>query len=202
MPRPRTCSDEDILAAVGLLLGQKGAAGLTLAAVGRQVRLSPATLLQRFGSKKKLLQAFADTAAEHARTPLRAAREAHPSVLWAIQQGLRAMRLHNGDTAPVAQGIAALRQAPNDPDLADAVARYTRGVRDELDELLRAGVETGELLPCDTRGLAEAAYALWTGALLNAPLLSPDQDPIQSAERALNALLLPYRRPVFTHTQR
>jgi AcrR family transcriptional regulator len=190
MPRPRSCSDADILAAVGAALSERGASGLTLADIGRRVRLSPAALLQRFGSKKKLLLAFAQDAADRAAKPLRDAREQVTSLLWALQQGLRAM-----SSQP--NGIAALRQAPGDDQLAHAVARYTRTVRDEIDTILRDAVQSGELLPCDTRSLAEATHALWIGAVLNARLLDPGQDPVQGAERALSVLLLPYRRPVF-----
>lgn len=194
MPRPRSCADADILKAVGTILAERGESRLTLAAVGKCVRLSPATLLQRFGSKQKLLRAFAENAAENATTILQAARQEHPSMLWALQQGLRNMHLAEESPAP---GMAALRLAPADPAVADAVARYTRAVRDELDAMLHQGVLSGELLPCDTRSLSDAVYALWTGATLNAPLLSGDTDPLQAAERTLGVLILPYRRPTF-----
>lgn len=195
MPRPRSCTDTDILTAVGTILAERGEAGLTLAAVGKRVRLSPATLLQRFGSKQKLLRAFAEHAAENAVAVLQAARAEHSSMLWALQQGLRNMHLVDESPAP---GMAALRLAPTDPAIQQAASRYTLAVRDELDAMLHQGVLSGELLPCDTRGLADAVYALWSGAMLNAPLLSTENDPLQAAERTLGVLILPYRRPTFS----
>jgi len=54
-PRPRTKSDEAVLAAAWRVIQRVGPAKFTLARVAREARLSPATLVQRFGSKRKLL---------------------------------------------------------------------------------------------------------------------------------------------------
>ena len=59
-PRPRTVSDEAILAATARMIGRVGPVRLTLADVGGEVGLSPATLLQRFGSKRGLLIALVE----------------------------------------------------------------------------------------------------------------------------------------------
>lgn len=57
MPRPRKLSDEDLLDAVGALLQREGPAGLTFAAASVATGLSPATLVQRYGSREALLRA-------------------------------------------------------------------------------------------------------------------------------------------------
>ena len=57
MPRHRTVSDDTILEAALAFMGREGPGALTLAAVGRLVDLSAATLLQRFGTKEALLRA-------------------------------------------------------------------------------------------------------------------------------------------------
>ena len=62
-PRQRTVSDEDILAATARVVGRIGSGEMTLADVGKEAGLSPATLLQRFGSKRSLLLALAETSA-------------------------------------------------------------------------------------------------------------------------------------------
>ncbi len=57
MPRPRTVSDDDVLDGVLALAPRVGPAKLTLAAAAREVGLSPATLIQRYGTKHELLLA-------------------------------------------------------------------------------------------------------------------------------------------------
>ncbi|MFC7728173.1 TetR/AcrR family transcriptional regulator [Actinomadura keratinilytica] len=78
MARPRTTSDEAILQATGRALLRHGPGRLTLGGVAAEAGLSPATLVQRFGSKRGLLLAFARRAAEHAREPFDRARREHP----------------------------------------------------------------------------------------------------------------------------
>ena len=66
MSRHRTLPDEQVIAAAARVIGRLGPARLTLADVAREAGLAPATLLQRFGSKRGLLLevARAGTAAE------------------------------------------------------------------------------------------------------------------------------------------
>src|SRR5437763_2299840 len=55
-PRPRATSDADILAAAFRIVARVGPS-LTLGDVAREAGVSPATLVQRFGSKRGLLLA-------------------------------------------------------------------------------------------------------------------------------------------------
>lgn len=57
MARPRTVTDDAILEAAMGLMYRDGPDALTFAAVGRIVGLSPATLVQRYGTKEAFLQA-------------------------------------------------------------------------------------------------------------------------------------------------
>src|SRR4051794_38908319 len=57
--RPRTVSDAAILEATSRVIGRLGPSRLTLADVAEEIGLVPATLIQRFGSKRGLLLAFA-----------------------------------------------------------------------------------------------------------------------------------------------
>jgi AcrR family transcriptional regulator len=59
MPRARSVPDAEILKAAARVIGRNGPLKLTLADVGREVGLAPATLLQRFGSKRGLRLALA-----------------------------------------------------------------------------------------------------------------------------------------------
>lgn len=60
MPRHKTISDEEILDRALPLMASAGPTGFTLADLASDVGLSPATLLQRFGDKRTLIErAFA-----------------------------------------------------------------------------------------------------------------------------------------------
>src|SRR5690349_10725379 len=82
--RPRTATDADILAAAHRAVSRLGPARLTLADVAREVGLSPATLVQRFGSKRGLLLALAGQAPAGVEDCFAAVRAAHRSPLEAL----------------------------------------------------------------------------------------------------------------------
>src|SRR5207247_1703558 len=57
-PRPRSTTDADLLTAAARAVSQVGPSRLTLADVAREAGVAPATLVQRFGSKRGLLLAL------------------------------------------------------------------------------------------------------------------------------------------------
>lgn len=57
MARPKTISDTAVLDAALCLMKQHGPDALTFAALAKAVGLSPATLVQRYGSRAELVQA-------------------------------------------------------------------------------------------------------------------------------------------------
>ena len=63
-PRPRTVPDEHILGAAQRTMSRLGPARWTLAEVAKDAGLSPATLVQRFGSKRGLMLALWAAAVE------------------------------------------------------------------------------------------------------------------------------------------
>jgi AcrR family transcriptional regulator len=56
MPRHKSISDEELLDLALPVIGRAGPAGFTLADIAREVGVSPATLLQRFGDKQTLIE--------------------------------------------------------------------------------------------------------------------------------------------------
>ena len=69
--RPRGMEDAAILRAAAEVIGRTGPARFTLAAVASEIGLVPATLVQRFGSKRGLLLALARQSATDATAPAR-----------------------------------------------------------------------------------------------------------------------------------
>jgi AcrR family transcriptional regulator len=163
--RPRTVDDATILRATAEVIGRAGPAGLTLAAVAREVGLSAATLVQRFGSKRGLLLALAARAAG-ATTDLyvRAARR-HSSPLAALRAAVTEAMAPMGTPDAFANHLAFLCLDLTDPQLhAHALASHD-AQRRAVQALLEAAVAAGELRDgTDTARLARAVQAMTAGS--------------------------------------
>src|SRR5215218_8388717 len=79
-PRPRMSSDQQLLAATHRVVSRLGP-NLTLGDVAREAGVSPATLLQRFGSKRGLLLAYAAAGSADVSSEFVAIRAHHDSPL-------------------------------------------------------------------------------------------------------------------------
>src|SRR5258706_12924616 len=78
-PSPRTINDSAIFAATLEAAGESGPTKLTLAHVAKKVGMSPATLIQRFGTKRGLLLAALRQGGGSTVDPFRGARAQHAS---------------------------------------------------------------------------------------------------------------------------
>jgi AcrR family transcriptional regulator len=190
--RPRTASDDDILAATGRAIGRIGPARLTLANVADEVGLAPATLLQRFGSKRGLLLAFSARGAPAAAEAFAAARSAHPSPLAALSAALVGMTRGVRTPAELANHLALLQIDLSDPDFHRHALDQARVVREEIRALLDAAVAAGELATCDTERLARAVQATYNGALVTWAIFR-EGSVADWLDEELARLLQPYR---------
>jgi AcrR family transcriptional regulator len=169
--RPRTATDADILAATGRAISNVGPARLTLADVAAEAALSPAALVQRFGSKRALLLAFSAQASSGVRDAFAAARRAHASPLDALlSDPLGATRAMASPDA-LSHHLAFLQLELGDPEFHRHTLAHARAARTEIRRLLDAAVSAGELVPCDTARLAEAVYVTYNGALITWAIL-------------------------------
>ena len=82
-PRPRATSDADILSATYRIVSRLGP-NLTLADIAKEAGVSPATLVQRFGSKRGLLLALASSGSQGLPEEFARIRAAHRSPLAAL----------------------------------------------------------------------------------------------------------------------
>ncbi|MGW8527957.1 MULTISPECIES: TetR/AcrR family transcriptional regulator [Nocardiopsidaceae] len=165
MPRPRTVSDEDVLDGVLALAHRVGPAKLTLAAAAREVGLAPATLVQRYGTKRKLLLAADRRGVERWVLPVEKAE--HPSPLDRVVEGL--VGAVDPDMTPegVANSVAMLQLDLVEPDFHAETLRGARRLRAALERHLQAAVTEGEL--CDSTDVIALAKLLETayhGALI------------------------------------
>ena len=166
-PRPRSFEDADILAAVGRVIGRHGPARFTLALVAREVGMAPATLVQRFGSKRKLLVTAMKGGAGEWSGCIARRKAAGESPLAII----RTLLLSFTELAPTAREFGNHLAALLLLDLADpAVYPFTREMTRKnhhaLVGLLREAELAGELLPGDHEATARLLTAVTVGSLV------------------------------------
>jgi AcrR family transcriptional regulator len=166
VPRPKTVDDDAVLDAAGRLIGRAGPAAVTFAAVAAEVGLSPATLVQRFGSKRGLLLALAGRGAGTGGDALRAAAARHRSPLRALAAGLVDMAAGLASPEVLANHLAFLQFDLGDPEFHALAHAHAAAVRTAIRALLDAAVAAGELAPTDTARLAAAVQTTYNGALI------------------------------------
>src|SRR5918995_1893473 len=115
-PRPRTIDDEAILEAAARTISRLGPSHFTLADVAGAVGLSPATLVQRFGSKRGLMLALAEQRVAGIDACFAAVRDAHPAPLEALMAAATEMTRYVDTPEEMANHLAFLQIDLSDPD--------------------------------------------------------------------------------------
>jgi AcrR family transcriptional regulator len=190
-PRPRTTSDQQLLTAVQQVVTRQGP-NFTLADVAREAGVSAATLVQRFGSKRGMLLAFASLAAQGTDEEFAAIRQQHPDVADAIRAVVRcyAQMLASSPEA-VSNGLAFLQVDLSDPEFHRYALLQARATLAELKQLLDDGVKSGRLVQCDTRKLAFALNAIIGGSMVSWAVLR-DGTSEEAMQEAVDVLIRPY----------
>lgn len=192
MPRPKTVDDDTVLDAAMRVVDRAGPGGLTLASVAQEVGLSPATLVQRFASKRGLLLAIAQRAAVDGGAPLRAAAARHRSPLRALVAGLVDLSAAVASPEAMTNQLAFLQMDLGDPEFHALTLTHTTAVRDAIAELLRAAIAAGELAEADAGRLARAVQTTYNGALITWAIYRRGRLATW-LRRELETLLAPYR---------
>jgi AcrR family transcriptional regulator len=194
MPRPRTATDEAILEAAFRVISRVGPANLTLALVAAEVGLSPATLLQRFGTKRGLLLALAKSAADSVDDCFATLRQQHPSPVAALIAGATHMARMTTSPEELANGLAFMQMDLVDPEFHRLALGNSNSILKGYVALIEEAVAAKELIPCDAKRLARAVAAVSAGSLL-AWAIHRQGKPVDWVTADLEALLEPYRRP-------
>jgi len=204
-PRPKTASDAAILDAAARLLASAGPARLRLEDVAREVGLSPATLLLRFKSKKKLLLAVAEQGITGMADHFRERRLNGTSPLHAITEVCDCVREMAEEPQQLANLLAFLQLSLEDPDFRASAQRHDAALEQEVAQLLADAQEKGEVVACCTKGLARAVIAMMRGSLLTWSALGQHTTPDLWVKADIETLLSPYRvteAPRVTHLPR
>jgi len=192
-PRPRTVTDGSILAATARMITRLGPGRLTLADVGTEVGLSPATLVQRFGSKRGLLLALVARSVEDVAAQFAAARVEYRSPLEAVLAVAAEFVAHARTPEELANNLAFFQIDLSDPDFHRLALEHSRRVRNGYRTLLDDATAADELVSCDTGALASALQAVASGSLLN---WAVHRDGAVAAwvRADIETLIAPYRR--------
>jgi len=192
-PRTRTVSDDAILAATARMIGRLGPVRLTLADVGSEVGLSPATLLQRFGSKRGLLLSLVERSVASVDGSFRDRRAATGSALEAVVAAASDMAEHLRTPEELANNLAFFQIDLSDPEFHGLALEYSRRVRAGYRALLDEAVGAGELDACDTAALASALQGVAAGSLLNWAI-HRDGTVVDWVRRDVQTVITPYVR--------
>lgn len=166
-PRPRGITDNDILVGTRRVIGRLGPSHFTLADVAREVGIAPATLVQRFGSKRGLLLALASTGTEENRLQFAALRQANPSPTAALLAMADCMRQFAATPEEISNGLAFLQIDLTDPEFHRLALANSEAVLTEIRKLIVDAIKAGELEGCQPSPLGRALQAALGGSMLN-----------------------------------
>ena len=191
-PRPRETSDAQILAAAARVMQRRSPVDLTLADVAKEAGVVPATIIQRFGTKRDLLLAnckawTADVAGQFA-----AARAKHGSPLKTLIELFVEVSGFAAAPESMANFLAYLQIDLSDPEFRAVLLVQFATMRDETKKLLDDAVATRELKPCDTGELARLVQLVNGGAMLDWAAYRKGSLAAW-IRRAVEGLLAPYR---------
>ena len=164
----RKVSDDEVFDAAERAMRLHGPHELTLADIAAEAGVTPGLLVQRFGSKRKLLLALSERFARSAPTVFKTLRATHREPLAT----LRAYAACMADLAPTPEALSR-NLAYLQIDLTDEVFRShlltnARATRREIESLLRSAVVSGELKKeVDPRRLARTVEEIISGSLMS-----------------------------------
>jgi AcrR family transcriptional regulator len=192
-PRPRETSDAEILAATARVMQRRGPAQLTLSDVAKEAGVVPATLIQRFGTKRKLLPTTCKSGAGDVRAQFAAARGKHKPALKALVELYAEGSSFAATPESMANGLAYLQNDLTDPEFRAVTLAQFKACRRETRKLLDDAVAAGELRKCDTGELARLFQQVNGGSMLDWAVFR--EGTLADWLRAyLEALLRPYRK--------
>jgi AcrR family transcriptional regulator len=153
------------------VISSVGPARLTLVDVAKETGLAPATLLQRFGSKRGLLLAVAEHGMAGVGDCFARVRAAHASPLEALMASFEEMTMLCETPEALANSLAFLEIDLTDPDFHRLALQHSRATLEGYRALLDEAIAAKEIVPCDTRRLARALSAMCCGSMLNWAIL-------------------------------
>jgi AcrR family transcriptional regulator len=194
-PRRRKAEDADVFAAMVRVMLRVGPAELTLGAIAAEAGVTAGALVQRFGSKRKLLHAHARYAAATGDIGFGAPRTARTSSPLSALRAVTAVyaKLAESPRAAV-RNLAYLHNDLADPVLRRHLLRMKRTARARYEQLLADAVAAGELRAgTDVKGLARMIEVTFDGSFLSWTIYR-EGPAATHLRKDLDATLRPYLR--------
>lgn len=166
---------------------------LTLAHVAKEAGVVPATLIQRFGTKRGLLLAVSRTAPRSVPPQFAAARAKYKSALKTLVELYVACSAFASTPESLANGLAYLQNDLSDPEFRAVTLAQFKVLQAETRKLLDEAVAGGELAECNTGALARLIQQVNGGSMLHWAVFR-EGSLAAWLRRDLEALLGPYRR--------
>ena len=192
MPRTRTISDTQVLDATITFVGRHGVDKLTFASLSEHIGLSPATLVQRFGSKKGLLAAVTRYCLQSMLPTLNKAESENVSPLNAVYAAFESMAKAVTTVNEFANGQVFFYLALTDPEMNTLLNKSMTEARIKIEQLLNEAMKVNEIKRCDTTSLALTLQSMYEGAITT--WLVYQQDDVQSwVSDRLTQVIEPYK---------
>ena len=191
MGRPRTKPDAAVLEAAGRVFGNIGP-NFTLADVAKEAGLAPATLMQRFGSKRGLLLALSKVAAEGADTCFAQIRAQHRSPLRTLFACFEFTAGMAATPEMLANNLAFLQLDLTDPEFRQWSLLNARSTAAGYQALIEDAIRAKELKRCNTAALARLINATLHGSMVSWAFFQ-EGSAADWVRRDMEALLKPYR---------
>jgi len=190
-PRPRETSNAEILAALARVMQRRSPVELTLADVAKEAGVVPATIIQRFGTKRELLLANCKAWTADVSGQFAVARARYGSPLKTLIELFVEFSGFAATPESMANFLAYLQIDLSDPEFRAVLLQQFVTTRDETQKLLDEAIAVHELKACDTAALARLVQQVNGGAMLDWAVYR--KGPLAAwIRRALEALLAPY----------
>jgi AcrR family transcriptional regulator len=188
--RRREVSDEAIFSAVERVVRRRGPS-FTLAEVGREAGLSAPRLVQRFGSRARLLELTLRRWAAVSRGALEAlARSQRPLAAWIEWSRAQSRGV---TTAQAGESLAWIQLYRADPALSRLQRRLLLETRSAIESILEAARRKGELARIDPPAVAHRLVLLSMGNLIWLAVTGRSETKASLAD-LIEAEVAPWRR--------
>jgi AcrR family transcriptional regulator len=185
-------TDAAVVEAAARVISRLGPTEFTLADIAAEAGLAPATLIQRFGSKRGLLLELTRAAAGSVDGCFTMARAAHRSPLKALLASVLQMARMAETPQAMANTLAFLHLDLTDPEFRKSILAHSQATLAGYRALLDDAIQAGELRRCDTAALARVIGATTHGSLVSWAFFQKGR-AADWLRQDLEVLLAPYR---------
>jgi AcrR family transcriptional regulator len=191
-PRPQKVSDEQLFQATFAVMNRVSPTELTLSAIAEEAGVTPAVIVQRFGSKRDLLLALTRKFSESSGDLVVQCARQHSSPLHALRAYAECAAGMAASPAAYVRSLAYLQADLSDAEFRRLLAKHAKATRTELQRLIAAAVDAGELrADVSPARLARTLEALLGGSLLTW-VIYQEGSAAKWVRADFDALLQPY----------